>query len=83
MNTVGSCPHCGAPIYQSAAGIAFPLPVTYSCECRHAALRALEQAGLPAPLPLPPPAMNPSGWRYVYEPVRPWESPFTCAVGGN
>lgn len=56
MNVVGSCPTCGAPIYQPSIGGGPDLPpVSYTCECRHAAL-AMRLVPYPVPYPT---------WRWV------------------
>jgi hypothetical protein len=45
MVRVGTCPRCGAPIYQpSISGHTAPQPVTYTCSCRKRAADLASEA---------------------------------------
>ena len=42
MHTVGSCPHCGAPITSPSISVSTELEINYHCDCRFN-VKALEQ----------------------------------------
>jgi len=56
LHQIGTCPHCGAPIYNENADGGWP-KAAYSCECRFTAIYK------PAPQPT---------WGYWSVPYNPW-----------
>ena len=78
LRQIGTCPHCGAPIYNENADGGLP-KAAFTCECR---FRTLPQV---QPIIIQPPMTPPQPTWYWSVPYNPWPPvPFqVVSIGGG